>query len=87
MQEYCVKCHNFEDWAGSLDMESLDFDHVNTDPEHWELMIRKVRIGMMPPVGEDRPGKAAMETFAEKIAQRLDETIETVPAAPSLHPV
>ena len=28
LQDYCVGCHNAEDWAGSLDMESLDFQHV-----------------------------------------------------------
>ena len=85
MNEYCVKCHNFEDWAGSLDMEGLDFDHVDAAPETWELMIRKIRIGMMPPVGEERPDNATIAKFAESIAHRLDETIAPVPASPSLH--
>lgn len=85
MGQYCIKCHNFEDWAGSLDMESLNFDRVETDAEIWELMIRKVRIGMMPPVGEERPGKQAMEEFAHSIAARLDDRIASVPASPSLH--
>lgn len=85
INDYCVKCHNFEDWAGSLDMESLDFNHVDTAPDTWELMIRKIRIGMMPPVGEDRPDNATLSRFAESIAHRLDETIETVPASPALH--
>ena len=85
INDYCVKCHNFEDWAGSLDMESLDFNHVDTAPATWELMIRKIRIGMMPPVGEDRPNNATLSRFAESIAHRLDDTIETVPASPALH--
>ncbi len=85
INDYCVKCHNFEDWAGSLDMESLDFNHVDTAPATWELMIRKIRIGMMPPVGEDRPDNATLSRFAESIAHRLDDTIETVPASPALH--
>jgi len=85
MEQYCIKCHNFEDWAGSLDMEGLDFSHVDAAPETWELMIRKIRIGMMPPVGEERPDNDTMEHFAESIAHQLDETIEVVPASPSLH--
>lgn len=85
MEQYCIKCHNFEDWAGSLDMEGLDFDHVETAPETWELMIRKVRIGMMPPVGEERPDNETINAFAEKIAHQLDTTIASHPAAPSLH--
>ena len=85
MDQYCVKCHNFEDWAGSLDMEGLDFDRVEAAPETWELMIRKIRIGMMPPVGEERPDNDTLEHFAETIAHQLDEHIETLPASPTLH--
>ncbi len=85
MEQYCIKCHNFEDWAGSLDMEGLDFNHVEAAPETWELMIRKVRIGMMPPVGEERPDPATMRAFAEQIEHQLDNTIEPMPASPTLH--
>jgi len=85
IEQYCIKCHNFEDWAGSLDMEGLDFSHVDAAPETWELMIRKIRIGMMPPVGEERPDNDTMEHFAESIAHQLDETIEVVPSSSSLH--
>src|SRR5690606_35502178 len=49
---YCPKCHNFEDWAGSLDLESLDFDHVASAPQDWDTVNRKLSAGMMPPVGE-----------------------------------
>ncbi len=85
IDQYCVKCHNFEDWAGSLDMGGLDFNHVENDPETWELMIRKVRIGMMPPVGEERPDNNGMQDFARTIAYQLDNTIETIPESPAIH--
>ena len=35
IEQYCIKCHNFEDWAGSLDLEGLDFNHVEQDPKTW----------------------------------------------------
>jgi len=85
IEDYCIKCHNFEDWAGSLDLEGLDFSEVERDPEIWELMIKKVRIGMMPPVGEQRPGKNDLENFAHAIANQLDSKIAVFPASPSLH--
>ena len=31
IDQYCVKCHNFEDWAGSLDLEGLDFNMSQID--------------------------------------------------------
>ena len=27
-QKYCVSCHNPEDWAGGLDLDSIDHGHV-----------------------------------------------------------
>jgi hypothetical protein len=85
IEAYCIKCHNFEDWAGKLDLESLDFDNVEHDAETWELLIRKIRVGMMPPVGEDRPPADVVEAFASEVENRLDSTIEPVPYAPALH--
>jgi hypothetical protein len=85
IDQYCVKCHNFEDWAGSLDLEGLDFTHVDQEPQAWEKMIKKVRIGMMPPPGEERPDKQSLDDFAHSIAKQLDSTIQVIPAAPTLH--
>ncbi len=85
LDEYCVKCHNAEDWAGSLDMEGLNYEHVDKDPEVWEKIVRKVRAGMMPPKGEDRPDRVAMDGFAAQVEDRLDSSVETIPAVPALH--
>ncbi|NBS26498.1 MAG: DUF1587 domain-containing protein [Gammaproteobacteria bacterium] len=40
---------------------------------------------MMPPVGEDRPAKEALQGLAHAIADQLDSKITVIPAAPSLH--
>lgn len=85
LEQYCVKCHNFEDWAGNLDIESLDYEHVEKNAEVWEKVIRKVRAGMMPPAGEERPDRVAMDAFAGALENRLDTSIGAVPAAPALH--
>jgi hypothetical protein len=85
IDQYCVKCHNFEDWAGSLDLEGLDFNHVDQEPQAWEKMIKKVRIGMMPPPGEERPDKQGLDDFVHRLAEQLDSAVQVIPAAPTLH--
>src|SRR5690606_6213133 len=80
---YCAKCHNFEDWAGSLDLESLDFDHVASAPQDWETVIRKLSAGMMPPVGEPRPSNDEVDAFIANLEGRLDEQVQVIPASPA----
>ncbi|MES2606278.1 MAG: DUF1592 domain-containing protein [Pseudomonadota bacterium] len=85
IQDYCVKCHNSEDWAGSLDMEGLDFDNVAHDAENWETIIRKLNAGMMPPKGEEKPHADEVKSFVAALEARLDKNVPTVAAAPGLH--
>ncbi len=51
----CVKCHNTDDWAGSLAMDSMDLNHVGQSPEVWEKAIAKLRSRLMPPAGAPQP--------------------------------
>jgi len=30
---FCEKCHNTTDWAGSLAMDSMDLGHTDQDPQ------------------------------------------------------
>src|SRR5688500_6580201 len=83
LDQYCLKCHNSEDWAGSLDMEGLNFGSVDHDAEVWEKIVRKVRAGMMPPKGEERPERTVMDGFAAQVEDQLDSSVESVPAAPA----
>lgn len=83
--DYCVKCHNFEDWAGSLDLEALNYDHVDQSAHEWETVIRKLSAGMMPPAGEARPSQEEMERFIAELENRLDSQVPNLPGAPALH--
>lgn len=85
VDKYCLKCHNFEDWAGSLDMEGLDYDHVEANAETWELIIRKLNAGMMPPTSQERPDQRETKAFIAELEKRLDENVESLPAPPGLH--
>jgi hypothetical protein len=67
LQEYCTKCHNFEDYAGGLDLELISPANIREEREAGELIIRRLRAGMMPPAGEPRPEPAVLQAFAETL--------------------
>src|SRR5262245_18434685 len=83
IDRYCAKCHNTTDWAGSLDLTSLDPAHVDGDAESWEKVVRKLRAGMMPPPGKERPSRAEAEAMASILEARLDATEGKGGAAPA----
>lgn len=85
LNDYCVKCHNFEDWAGGLDIESINFEHVEEEPEIWEKILRKMRAGMMPPSDQKNPGSTVVSAFIKVLEQQLDASISPIPATPALH--
>jgi len=85
IEKYCTNCHNPEDWAGGLDLASLDPAHVNADAESWEKVVRKLRSGMMPPPGRERPARKEAEAIAAMLEQRLDQKAVRAVPAPALH--
>src|SRR5271154_6157587 len=60
LNQYCVVCHNEKLKTGGLELDKLDTAHVADHAEKWELVVRKLRSGMMPPSGLPRP---AWETY------------------------
>ncbi len=73
MERYCLDCHNPLDRAGDLSLQGLDAAHPEQNPEIWEDVLRKVRIGMMPPPDAPTlPSEARAELVAH-IEGRLDD--------------
>jgi hypothetical protein len=90
IDHYCSKCHNTTDWAGDLALTALDPAHVDEEAGTWEKVVRKLRAGMMPPPGNDRPSRADADAVAAALEGRLDEQAGksepgTPPPAPALH--
>src|SRR5262245_38416581 len=58
VKQYCAGCHNERARIGGLVLTTLDVANVPADADVWEKVIRKVRAGMMPPVGAAHPDAA-----------------------------
>src|SRR5665213_560915 len=68
----CEKCHNTDDWAGSLAMDSLDLSHVGQNPEVWEKAIAKLRSRLMPPAGAPQPAQADVDAVVNYLETSVD---------------
>jgi hypothetical protein len=87
LDEYCVVCHNGSDMAGALRLDSKDVDQVEHNAEVWEYVVKKLRTGMMPPSGEPRPERSALDAFAASLETKLDRAAAANPttAPTNLH--
>jgi len=56
-----------------MSLERFDALAPENDPELAERMIRKLRVGMMPPPGARRPAGDTLETLVEALETRIDE--------------
>jgi hypothetical protein len=79
LDEYCTTCHNLDDFAGSTAFDLLSRDALASDAETWELVIRKVRTGMMPPAGKPRPSRADLDNFTHNLGAALDAEYTSKP--------
>jgi hypothetical protein len=74
LQRYCSKCHNTEDYAGGFAIDVLNPGDLHPDADLWEKVVRKLRSGMMPPPGEDRPAVASITRVTSGLETALDKT-------------
>ncbi len=72
IDKYCTECHNLDDFAGNTAFDLLDRDSLVGDADKWELVIRKVRAGMMPPAGKPRPPSAELDKLTHALGVALD---------------
>ncbi len=77
--EYCEKCHNANDWAGSVAFDTMHAQEIPQDAKVWEEAVTKLQGRLMPPPGEKQPGQARIDSFVSWLQTRLD-------AADAAHP-
>jgi hypothetical protein len=80
LDKYCVTCHNAKLKTGTLSLEKLDLTHVGENAEVWEKVVRKLRAGMMPPLGMPRPEPGAYVGLAEWLETELDKAAAAKPS-------
>src|SRR5262245_16030396 len=63
INQYCISCHNDKLKSGGLSWTQIDLAHPEQNREKLEQAIRKLRAGMMPPVGAPRPDARTMKAL------------------------
>jgi mono/diheme cytochrome c family protein len=79
VKQYCASCHSDRGKAGGLSLASFDAAKAEDNAVVVEKVIRKLRLGMMPPPGARRPEAATLTAFAEALETRLDRVAATSP--------
>lgn len=79
VSRYCVTCHNQRLKTAQLVLEGLDPAAPTSHPAEWEKVIRKLRAGVMPPVGSPRPTPAALTQLVDLLEHALDERASQQP--------
>ena len=88
IDKYCAACHNSSDFAGGVDLEFASAASIAAMPQIGEKMIKRLRAGMMPPAGKDRPDYDTVQLLAQNLEENIDKIAATkppYPVAPGLH--
>ena len=72
LDRYCVSCHNERVQTAGVALDTADLSDVRADAEVWEKVVRKLRGGVMPPVGRPRPAPAEYDQLASWLETELD---------------
>lgn len=78
IESYCFECHNDQDWAGSIAFNLMSSDQIAHESEIWEEAIRKLRGGLMPPPGADRPDEALVTDLVAWLENEIDSSFTEV---------
>ena len=72
IKENCLGCHNSTAKMGGLALDTLSPDRIAEDAQIWEAVIRKLRGGLMPPVGSKRPDNKQVAELISWLETRID---------------
>lgn len=79
IEEYCAGCHNDRRTSGNMSLDGFDAGSAHSQVEIAEQMIRKLRTGMMPPPGSDRPEEAILQGVAAQLESTIDSAAALAP--------
>src|SRR5205814_193793 len=79
IENFCLECHDDDKQKGELTLEKFDPLKPETRSDVAEKMIRKLRAGMMPPPGKDRPSDNSLDALATALETRMDAIADGKP--------
>ena len=83
LNKYCITCHSDKTKAGGMSLvdatADIERDNIPAHADIWEKVIRKVRVGMMPPQGLPRPDQATRDAFVSGLQNALDRAAVAKP--------
>jgi hypothetical protein len=87
VRSYCVTCHNERRRVGGLALDAVADQPVAAHAEIWEHVIKKLRIGAMPPAGMPRPERTATLDLMTELQGALDRAAVRAPnpGHPAVH--
>jgi mono/diheme cytochrome c family protein len=87
IDQYCVSCHNQRLKTAGLALDKADLGRVAQDADIWERVIRKVRVGMMPPQSAPKPDEAIRMGLVSWLETTLDRAAAANPnpGSPLVH--
>jgi hypothetical protein len=69
---YCTACHNDAERTAGVSFEGVDVHDLTRRADVGEAVVRKLRTGLMPPLGEPRPERAVLDALASSLENGLD---------------
>ena len=79
IDEYCVTCHNERRKTAGLVLDAADIEHPSQNPAVWEKVVRKLRMGLMPPDGRPRPDAETYTSMVSYLETALDQAAAAAP--------
>src|SRR3984957_17456449 len=79
LAKYCVTCHNDRAKTGGLTLEKIDTANIPANAETWEMVIRKLRVGAMPPSGMPKPSPSDVSALLSSLETALDKAYAANP--------
>ncbi len=79
VKQYCAGCHNDKGKAGGLSLADFDLATATEHPDTAEKIIRKLRVGLMPPPGTRRPDDAVLQDLRRALETRMDRRAAAKP--------
>ena len=85
IQQNCLSCHSSTAKMGGLALDTLSPDRIAEDAQTWEAVIRKLRGGLMPPVGAKRPDNKSVAELISWLETKIDANAHPPAGRVALH--